>query len=485
MTITTPHAITSSLADAHGNPVSGPAEAVATYDAAVDRLVRWHPDVLTHTETLLTTQPEFAMGHALGAYLSLVSSDPVELPGAAAAASALRKTAANDRERAHSAAVDAWLGGDWHGASRLLDELLVRWPADLLALTLGHELDFFRGDAQNLRDRVGRSLAAFDPAHPHHGFVAGLYAFGLEESGHYERAEAAGCYAVDANPDDVWAIHAVAHTYEMRGRVDDGIRFLRDRVGDWGDGNFLAVHNWWHYALYLLEAGLPGETLAIYDARIHPAEVAGAESTGVMLELVDASAMLWRLLLDGLDTGGRFAALADTWTRHGYDTSWYAFNDVHAVMALAGAGRLDDVRTVIDRLEGTAAGEDGSGSNRVMTADVGLPASRAILAFVEGRHGDALRDLLPIRGHLARFGGSHAQRDALQRTALESAIAAGEHDLARALVRERLSLRESSVYARLRQARLAAADPDPDPAAAREAELCAQTYQRRFAAAYA
>lgn len=310
MTITTPHAITSSLTDAHGNPTSGPAEAVATYDAAVDRLVRWHPDVLTHTETLATTQPRFAMGHALGAYLSLVSSDPMGLPNAAAAAEALRQTAGNERERAHSAAVDAWLAGDWHGASRLLDDLLIRWPADLLALALGHELDFFRGDAQNLRDRVGRSLPAFDPAHPHHGFVAGLYAFGLEECGHYERAEAAGCYAVDANPDDVWAIHAVAHTYEMRGRVDDGIRFLRDRVADWGDGNFLAVHNWWHYALYLLEAGLPGEALAIYDARIHH-----AESTGVMLELVDASAMLWRLLLDGVDTGGRFAALTGPSTR--------------------------------------------------------------------------------------------------------------------------------------------------------------------------
>src|SRR5688572_25752742 len=138
MTITTQNAITSSLTDAHGNPTSGPAEAVATYDAAVDRLIRWHPDVLTHAETLATTQPGFAMGHALGAYLSLVSTDPVELPNAAAAADALRQTAGNDRERAHSAAVDAWLAGDWHGASRLLDDLLIRWPADLLALVLGH-----------------------------------------------------------------------------------------------------------------------------------------------------------------------------------------------------------------------------------------------------------------------------------------------------------------------------------------------------------
>jgi hypothetical protein len=150
-------------------------------------------------------------------------------------------------------------------------------------------------------------------------------------------------------------------------------------------------------------------------------------------------------------------------------------------MALAGAGRTGDARALIDRLSRLASGPDrGRWSNQAMTVDVGLPASRAVLAFVEGRHRDVLADLLPIRHHLSRFGGSHAQRDVLQRTALESAIATGEHDMAGALVRERLSIRESSVYARLRQARLAAAS---DPAAARAAQYEAEAHQRRFAAA--
>ena len=479
MTITREHAIRSLSArsDEHGNPVSGTAEAVALYDRTVDRLARFHVDVLALTGELTEQHPEFALGHAVAAYLSLDSTDPDELPAARQAAGRLRYTAGNDRERAHLAAIDAWSAGDWHGAARILDDLLIRWPTDLLALVFGHQLDFFCGDAQNLRDRVGRSISAFDPGHPHHGLVAGMHAFGLEESGHYDQAEAAGCYAVEANPDDVWGVHAVAHTYEMRGRVDDGIRFLRRREADWGDGNFLAVHNWWHLALFLLEAGRTGDALAIYDRRVHH-----ADSEGVILEMIDASALLWRLLVDGIDTGDRFTKLADAWARCTAADPWYAFNDVHAVMALAGAGRNAEARAVIERLAQLVAGPEGPGaSNHSMTSVVGLPASRAVLAFAEGRHGDVLADLVPIRAHLARFGGSHAQRDALVRTAVESAIAAGQDDLARALVRERLSLREASVYYRLREARIAALTGDE--ATARAAEHEAGVRRRRFAAA--
>ena len=73
-----------------------------------------------------------------------------------------------------------------------------------------------------------------------------------------------------------------------------------------------------------------------------------------------------------------------------------------------------------------------------MTAEIGLPACRAVLAFVEDRHDDVIAELMPIRRILNRFGGSHAQRDALHRTLLESALRSGRYELARALTSERL-----------------------------------------------
>jgi hypothetical protein len=447
------------------------------YDLALGRLVRYHPEVVGATESLVEQEPAFAMGHALAAYLSLTSTDVPDLEGARASADALAALASTEQERAHRDAVTSWLAGDWHGAARRLDDHLIAQPDDVLALLVGHQLDFFRGDAQNLRDRVGRSIGRIDPDHPLHGFVRGMYAFGLEEAGNYELAEAHGLAAVDANPDDVWATHAVVHVYEMRGQVDTGIGFLRQREADWTADNMFTVHNWWHLSLFLLEAGNADGALAVYDAQIH-----NSQSVGVPLEMLDASALLWRLLLDSVPTGDRFAALADAWAGRTGLAPWYAFNDVHATMALAGAGRLGDARAVIDRLERYVNEPTaGPAANLAMTAEIGLPASRAVLAFVEGRDDDVIAELLPIRTTFQRFGGSHAQRDALQRTLLVAALRAGRVELASALLSERLAARQTSAYAWGRRAELARLQGDE--LLMTTAATTARELQSRFAAA--
>ena len=197
-------------------PLSGERELAERYDVAVDRLLRFHPDVINHM-IFLAQQPDFPMGQVLNAYLSLSSTDQPDVARARSAAATLAASRLNEREQAHFAAVQAWVDGDWHGAARHLDDLLQQWPTDLLALQIGHQLDFFLGDAANLRDRVARVRLAFDPADPQYGFVLGMQAFGLEESGSYEAAEATGLAALDCHPDDVWAVHAVAHAHEMRG----------------------------------------------------------------------------------------------------------------------------------------------------------------------------------------------------------------------------------------------------------------------------
>jgi tetratricopeptide (TPR) repeat protein len=447
-----------------------------TYERALDHLLRYRPEVVGLAGTLVSEQPDFAMGNALMAYLCLTATDVPELDAARAAHEAMIATSLDERESTHAAAIGAWLAGDWHGASSILDELLFSWPTDVLALQVGHQLDFFLGDARNLRDRPGRALDSIGSDDPRAAAVRGMYAFGLEENGQYEKAEEFGMAAIDVHPDDVWAIHAVVHTFEMRGQIDRGIPFLRSRVDDWGSGNLFVVHNWWHLALFELEAGRDDEVLTIYDEHLH-----NADAAGVPLEMLDASALLWRLKLDGIDSGTRFAELANAWESRTADEPWYVFNDLHAVMAFVGAGRFADASAVIAKLEaGAPAGRAGA-SNEVMTAEVGLPASRAVIAFAHDRHDDVVEMLAPIRRHLHRFGGSHAQRDVLQRTLLESALRSGRYEFAAELIAERLAERESSVYGWARRRQLSAALGDETTA--RAAAERAAALQSCFAAA--
>lgn len=149
--------------DQHGNPISAGEEAIDLYDRAVDRFARYHPDVVAHATTLAQDHPDVAMGQALVAYLHLSSTQRPDAEVARAAWQEMAATPMTARELAHHEAIGAWVRGSWDGAARVLDDLLLRWPTDLLALLMGHQLDFFVGDAANLRDRPGRSLAAFAP----------------------------------------------------------------------------------------------------------------------------------------------------------------------------------------------------------------------------------------------------------------------------------------------------------------------------------
>jgi hypothetical protein len=459
--------------DGRGLEMTGSAEAVAAYDRAIDHLIRFQPEVVDAAAAAAAADPGSVLPQVFGAYLALMSTEENAVAGArdALAPASGAHAAALPREHAHLAAARRWVAGDMAGAGQLLAEISVRWPRDLLALAVGHQVDFFTGDAVNLRDRIGRALSAWHDDDPQAGFVHGMYAFGLEECNLYGLSADVGLRAVAMNPDDVWGIHAVVHTHEMQGEIAAGIRFLRQREPDWQAGNFMNVHNSWHYALYLLQGNDVPAALAVYDRFLRHA---GSED--IALELLDATALLWRLHLEGISAGDRWPSLAQAWTRL-LTPGFYPFNDMHAVMAYVGAGDLGRAAEVVAALERVVADGDHAATGWKMTSGVGLPVCRSLLHFGRGQYRQVLAELMPIRNRVHEFGGSHAQRDAVERTLLEAAIREGQTDLALALVSERLAVRECNTYAWSKRAWLlaAAADqPGAASAAARAAELATQ-----------
>jgi hypothetical protein len=216
----------------------------------------------------------------------------------------------------------------------------------------------------------------------------------------------------------------------MQGRLEAGAAWLQARERDWAPDNFFAIHNYWHLALFQLEAGDVALALALYDQRVR------ASQSEVNVDLVDASALLWRLALAGADVRERFTALAEVWRRvdeHGY----YGFNDWHALMAYAGAGQSDEVARVIRGLE---AREEPRAPGHAET----LAACRGFAAFAAQDHARAVDELFAMRAVAARFGGSHAQRDVIELTLVEAALRAGQRGLARALCEARRARKPDS-----------------------------------------
>jgi len=262
-----------------------------------------------------------------------------------------------------------------------------------------------------------------------------MYAFGLEESGDYARAEAMGRAAIDAEPLDCWAHHAVAHVMEMQGRAQDGIGWMMVREPDWsGDDNFFKVHNWWHRALFHLDLGQIHEVFGLYDGPVR------GERSSMALDLVDASALLWRLHAAGHDVGDRWTELTEAWDQHA-DGKLYPFNDWHAAMAFLGAGQNEKVERILTAYRGNCA---VAPETAAWARQTGLPLIEGFAAFWRGDYETAVDKLHSTRFIANSFGGSHAQRDVIDWTLTEAAIRTGRQGIAESLATERLALKPHS-----------------------------------------
>ncbi len=433
--------------DQNGNPVTGAnAAALGHYDRALRQLQTFTGDPVASLQAALAEAPDFAMAHVMNGWMHGLATEPAALGVARRSWQAARDLPMTVREQGHAEALGMLVAGGWHAAGDKLAGLTKEFPRDSLALQIGHQIDFFTGNAPMLRDRIERALPHWDPSMPGYHSLLSAQAFGLEETGDYAAAEAAGRRAVELEPSDGWGQHAVAHVMEMQCRQRDGIEWMRATPQAWAKDSFLKVHNWWHLALFHYDLGDHDEVFRLYDGPIE------GGATDVALNMVDASALLWRLHLGGVGDGGRWQPLADVWTPHAGASS-YAFNDMHAMMAFAAAGRRREVETLIATQEEAARRQD---DNAGFTRDVGLPATRGILAFVDGDYASAARLLDPIRAIAHRFGGSHAQRDVIDLTLIEAAVRGGDAALAGRLTRERMEHRPhsplSGVLARRAQA---------------------------------
>ena len=429
------------MEDARGTPLSyANAAAVDGYEAAVRSYQTYVGDPVAMLDDVLTEHPEFRAAHLFRAAILLTAGERRALGAARrslAAADAVREPP-NEREKGLDRALRLLADGHWHAACRTFDDVLIEQPRDVVTLQTAHLWDFFRGDALNLRNRIARVLPHWHHE-PGYSYVLGMHAFGLEECNQYPEAEQAGRRALEIERRDGWAVHAVTHVMEMTGRIDDGIAWLEGRRADWAPGSTFAFHNFWHLALFHLDTQNYAAVLDLFDRDIYPAR------NDACVVLVDASSLLWRLYLDGVDVASRAQTVAAVWrSRADDERGFYAFNDLHATMALCASGAIAEARDWIGRLDAVVG--ERPGANVAMTAEVGLPLAKAVVAFADGDYAGAIGHALPVRDRAYTFGGSHAQRDVITLTLIEAALRSGRRNLAKHLIAERTVQKPSSAW---------------------------------------
>jgi hypothetical protein len=418
--------------DARGNPVSTRSRpALAHAEKALWRMASFFDAPLDDIDAALAADPLWPLPHIMRASFLLTLTEPSLLGDARAALARAQAlvSRATERERAHLGAAQAGAAGDWQRACALWQGILERHPRDLYALQWAHLFDFYLGDAVALEARPARVLPEWDSADPLRPYLLGMHAFGLEECGRCDEAESLGRQAVAGAAKVPWATHAVAHVMEMQGRFDDGRRWLRQREGDWAEGNGFANHHWWHLALFHLEAlDLPA-ALALYDARLSSPHAA------LTLNRLDGAALLWRLQLLGADVGARWFDVGRGWDLSPAAVGHSSFNDLHALLVLIGQQRLLDAEALVLALQQRA--QAGAVNDLATTRDVGLPLLRGMLAFGREDFAETLRLIAPLRTQLQRLGGSHAQRDLVAQTLLAASARGGDVSIGRALLAER------------------------------------------------
>jgi tetratricopeptide (TPR) repeat protein len=400
------------------------AKAAAAFDHLVTGYLTYRADTPARLTAALEADPDFALAHCMQGYFAMLAFKQAVVPVAVQAADTAQSLAAGatPRERSHIAALTAWTEGELDRAIALWESILRSHPHDVVAFRLAHFVNFWLGRPQDMVASVERVTPAWSEDIPGYASILGCRCFAQEQAGNPLAAEPSGRRAIELDPGDLWAAHAIAHVMESQGRRSEGIQWLTTLAPQWAGSHNLQHHLWWHCALFTLEYSDYATVLELYDTRFRnltaPLTLA---SPDVYIDVQNAVSMLFRLQRLGVDVGNRWEELADkAEARIGDCLS--AFTLPHWLMALTATGRTAAAERMIEAMRSFA---NGRGTLPPVVRDYVLPIAEAQLAHAAGRHAEAVALMRPAIGGMYRLGGSHAQQDVLEQLFVDAALKAG------------------------------------------------------------
>jgi tetratricopeptide (TPR) repeat protein len=414
--------------DIRGLGLTAPgADAVERFDAIIDDIYYYRLGTQDRLDALLEECPEFVLAHVLKGYSLMTEGTLDAHPKAFARLQQAEALPANRRERLHQEALRAWIAQDSSARTAAWEQILIEWPLDLLAFRQHTGTLFWSGDKRHQADVTAGMASHWSPETAGYGHFLSAHAFAMEEVGLYAVAERCARGALAIQPEDLWALHGLAHVLEMQGRVREGIELLEDAARFLDDYNLFRGHLWWHLSLFMLSEARFDEVLDLFDREVYP------QPSTFYLDVQNGASLLTRLEFQGVDVGlERWERLAQASLLNAtQSTIW--FTAIHHVMALTRSGRLSAAQSVLGYL--SSAGT--TSSQAALAHDLAQAGS----AFYQDNHREALERMLALRQRHGELGASHAQQDLYDQIMVMAALGLGDLPRVRELLKARLSTR--------------------------------------------
>jgi uncharacterized NAD(P)/FAD-binding protein YdhS/tetratricopeptide (TPR) repeat protein len=419
--------------DQFGLPITASGEAGTLYLSALDRILRVQSGAETLVAQAVASDPGFALGHAVQALLGVEWGCDVDVDAALAAA---ERTGAHadERERRFIEVAAQRVRAPGADSAAALLSYIQAYPEDALAVSLAVPTIAF-GGATELPTEAWALIESLAPVYGEHWWYLSMLAFVRQDQARYAEAADLAHRALSVEPGSGHAVHAKAHVHYETGDHAGGLAWLDGWIDRCGARASHRAHFAWHAALHELALGDRAAVARRYAEQLAPPQVSGVRA------LVDSASLLWRMRVHGQDAADVGPVLRTVAPRLLADPPT-PFTALHAAVALAAAADCHGLTRL--RRAADARGGDVFGS-------VISPFADALLDLVHGDPNRALDGLLPLLAlpALERVGGSAAQREIVEDTALHCAVRAGRTDAAQQLLSGRLHRRPSTSDASL------------------------------------
>ena len=392
--------------DMFGNNVTtaSPA-ALHHYDHAVDAHLHAWPGVLESVESALAEAPDFALAHALKAFV-LVGRGlrPQALEAIAHAQANTNRTL--PRERSHVELVTAIVEGRARDALAKVIIHAQLHPTDALSAStaLGaYGLLAFSGQADHDAARL-KFTEALAPHFPSEfPWLMAYRGWARIEAGQVDEGLAMARRAIALRPNNGHNAHVVMHGLFESNEPEASIEFIDDWLLGYPDDALMWGHLHWHGALAEIELG---QLDAAVTRLVGPMTAHLPRGTPYM-GLMDIGSLLWRLGLCGVE--GLPWKIAHAHAEHHFPSGSNVFGELHLTMLAAARSDRHGLDAALQRLERLSEGGHAG-------APVALRWAQALIALLDHDRALAWDHLSACSKESVRLGGSHAQRSIVEQT---------------------------------------------------------------------